>query len=60
MQLMYFQFRIEMTLELFGEWDSEELDKKNKQLSENCYLKMAERFRKLCHEIQSSGVIEDY
>lgn len=58
MQLMYFQFHIKMTLELFSEWDSEELDKKNKQLSENYYLKLAKHC-KLYHEIQSAGVIED-
>ena len=58
MQLMYFQFHIKTTLELFNEWDSEELDQKNKQLSENYYLKLGE-LCKLYHEIHSSGVIED-
>ena len=58
LKIMYFQFVIQSTLKLFSEWESDELDDKNKQLGENTYLRLADSC-KVYHKIQSSNIIEN-
>ena len=58
LKIMYFQFVIQSTLKLFSDWESDELDDKNKQLGENTYLRLADSC-KVYHKIQSSNIIEN-
>jgi len=58
MQLMYFKNRIDLSKAMFSEWHSNELIKKNEQLSDSMYLKFA-TLTKRYHELDKTGVFDD-
>lgn len=58
MQLMYFGFHVSITQELFTSWHSDELIKRNEQLSDEFYIKHGEQ-AKFYHELEKSGAMED-